>query len=701
MISHANLCSQVEALQYTITLDPSCRVGSILPLSHLFELTVGLLYPFSQGAAIHYIPSRRGPDIVRVLSEQHITHMVAVPQFLTTMGEALETQLRARLPGPIYRRLFALAPRLPLGARHTLFWIVHRKIGGQLRFIASGGAALPVETQHLWERIGVRIVQGYGASECSPVIACGAGDGSTPAGSVGKPLRGVEVRLNPEGELLVHGPNVMRGYWKDPERTAEVLKDGWYATGDLANIDGAGNIVLAGRAKDLIVLPSGMKVWPQDVEDVLRADEAVKDAAVVAVPSVSGGARLHAYLLPAGARAEEEDGAIAAIVSRANGRLAQHQRIGTASWWPESDFPRTAIGKVRRNLLPLPDSVQSVKVESVLAADDPAGQAVASVARVNAVRDEQTLAELGLDSFALVELAVELEEKTGKALADGDLSAEMTVAQIRDLLAAAPELAEAGEAAATGGRETLTAEQPFWPYTWGRIFRGLSLPFDLLYRVSVPETIVLGAGHLAHLPRRTIFAGTHHSFADLPLIRAGLAKTPAKHLVSRLIVAISSSEFAKAGPLANYGRLAFGLYPLRQYGEQDVSMRRLARLARAGNTVLIFPQGQHAKPERERLGDPSVNFRTGVAHLAEALEAAVVPFGIAGTDIVMPPEREDFHGRIIAGVPVSITRAPLAIAFGEPLTLEPGESLQDFTARLQQASFALTRRAEAEIENKE
>jgi long-chain acyl-CoA synthetase len=117
----------------------------------------------------------------------------------------------------------------------------------------------------------MRVVQGYGCSECSPVIACGAPDGSTPSGSVGRAIPGVEVRLSSEGELLVRGPNVMRGYWREPERTAEVLADGWYATGDLATIDRAGDIRLVGRAKELIVLPSGLKIWPQDVEDELRA----------------------------------------------------------------------------------------------------------------------------------------------------------------------------------------------------------------------------------------------------------------------------------------------------------------------------------------------------------------------------------------------------------------------------------------------
>jgi long-chain acyl-CoA synthetase len=634
------------------------------------------------------VPSRRGTDIVRVFAEQRVTHMIVVPQLLTMMGQALDDQLRAMLPAPGYRALNAAATRLPLGARHRLFWPVHRKLGGQLRVMAAGGAALPAETQLLWERLGVRIVQGYGTSECSPVVACGNADGSTPLGSVGRPLRGVDVRLSAEGELEVHGPNVMRGYWQDPARTAEVLRDGWYATGDLASIDAAGNIMLAGRAKDLIVLPSGMNVWPQDVEDALREHPAVKDAAVIAVPTAGGGATLHAYLLPASPRDRETD--LGALVATCNGRLAQHQRLATASWWGEADFPRTSTLKVRRNLLPLPESVGAVKVESALAADDPVGQAIAGAARVSAVQPDQTLAQLGLDSLGLVELAQTLEEKCGKTVGDGDLRLDMTVDQARALVAAAPSLD--GEArAARGG---LGGEQPLWPYTWGRLFRGLSLPIDLLYRYAVTRTIVRGGEHLRRLPPRVIFAGTHHSFADMPLVRRALAQAGGRRLVRRLVIAAGGEGFGAAGLFGRYGTLAFGLYPLQQHGEREASLRGLARLASAGNAVLIFPQGVHADPAQERANDPAVRFRPGAAHLAAALDAAVMPFGLAGTERMIPPTLVGFEGRVIGGIPVSLRRGPLAIAFGAPLTLEPHESPPAFAARLQDVCYALTRQAE-------
>jgi long-chain acyl-CoA synthetase len=689
MITHANLLSQVEAAFQLVPLDPGCRLASILPLSHLFELTCGLLYPTAAGAAIHYVPSRRGPDVVRVLAEQRITHMMVVPQLLGIMGQHIDQQLRASLPSRVYTALFAAADRLPLVWRRRLFWMVHRRLGGQLRLVLSGGAPLAAETQQLWELLGLRVVQGYGASECSPMIACGRIDGSTPVGSVGPAIPGVSVRLSPEGELLVHGPNVMRGYWKDPQRTREVLDpDGWYATGDLASIDANGNIFLAGRAKELIVLPSGLKVWPQDVEDVLRSEPVVTDAAIVAAPTPGGGAALHAYLIPAGPAARSTD--LAQLVARCNGRLAQHQRLASASWWPEADFPRTSMLKVRRHLLPPPDRLGVVEVESVLAADDPVSQAIAGVAHVPSVQPTQTLAELGLDSLGLVELALALEEKTQKPVNDGDLRLELTVDQVRGLLAGAGPPRD-------GHVRAADLELPEWPYTWGRLFRGLSLPFDLLYRIAVTRTVILGREQLRGLPPVVIIAGTHHSFADIALVRFGLGRSPARRLARRLVIAAGAGGPGWRSPWARYAVLAFGIHPLETRRERDASLRRLVRLAQQGNAILIFPQGTHARPEQERRQDPSVRFRPGVAHLATALECPVVPFGLAGTERLMPAFLEEFHGPVVAGVPVAFTRGPLAIAFGPPLRVAPDEDPTDFARRLETECSALTRQAEQAI----
>jgi long-chain acyl-CoA synthetase len=486
----------------------------------------------------------------------------------------------------------------------------------------------------------------------------------------------------------------MRGYWRDPERTAEVLHDGWYATGDLARIDEQGNIFLAGRAKELIVLPSGMNVWPEDVENALRADADVKEAVIIGVPTAGGGMVLHAYLIPAREADRQQD--VGAIVARANGKLAQHQRVATASWWPDADFPRTSTLKVRRHMLPMPEALQSTAIDSTLAADDPVGQAVATVAKVPAVMDAQTLGELGLDSLAMLDLALALEDKTGKAVGDEDLALDLTVAQLRETLAKAPALGAGSGGAPRRSAERTSASQPLWPYTWGRVFRGLRAPVTLAYKLAVTRTVVLGGEHLTNLPPRLILAGTHHAHADEPLVRAALAKSPAAHLSNRLVVAARSNAFDTMPKFAAwYAILALGLYPLRQYGEQDVSLRVLARLVQAGNPLLIFPQGRHTEPAAEQAGEPEAAFKPGVAHLTGALSAAVLPFGLAGTERLTPEHEKPWFS--IGDTPILIRKGALAIAFGAPLTFQPGETPPAFTRRLQDVCFALSRQAEASL----
>jgi 1-acyl-sn-glycerol-3-phosphate acyltransferase len=237
------------------------------------------------------------------------------------------------------------------------------------------------------------------------------------------------------------------------------------------------------------------------------------------------------------------------------------------------------------------------------------------------------------------------------------------------------------------------------------VFRVLGAPFQLLLRQAATRIEVIGAEHLENLPPRVIFAGTHHGFPDMPLVRHALAHSPARHLAGRLISPIAAGGFGSGGIQLGrglgvypwYGILGFGLYPLHQMAERDVSLRGLARLAQQGNPVLIFPQGTHAHPGEERVDDPRVRFHPGVGYLARSLDALVVPFGLAGTEIMMPADPSTFKGRKIAGVPVELHKGPLAIAFGAPVRIGTDESPGEFAVRLQSICYALTRHAEAFI----
>jgi 1-acyl-sn-glycerol-3-phosphate acyltransferase len=223
--------------------------------------------------------------------------------------------------------------------------------------------------------------------------------------------------------------------------------------------------------------------------------------------------------------------------------------------------------------------------------------------------------------------------------------------------------------------------------------RWIGLPFDLLYWLAVTRTLVLGGQHLTALPPTVVFAGTHHSFPDMPLVRRAIAMTSGPSISRRLLVATAAGT-AWRSLWSRYAVLAFGLYPLQRERDRERSLRRLVHLAQAGNDVLIFPQGTHARPCEEHADAARVRFRPGVAHIAAALQCPVVPFGLAGTEAMMPPFLEDFHGRVIAGVPVRFRRGPLAIAFGCPLVFGPDEEPAAFASRLQATCYDLTRAAE-------
>ena len=181
----------------------------------------------------------------------------------------------------------------------------------------------------------------------------------------------------------------------------------------------------------------------------------------------------------------------------------------------------------------------------------------------------------------------------------------------------------------------------------------------------------------------------------MPLIRVGIGRTAARRFSRRLTVAALAEGEGWHSPLARYAAAAFGLYPLDRHSHREASLRRLASLTRRGSAVLIFPQGAHARPAEERGDPPAVRFKTGVTYVAEALDAPVVPFGLAGTELAMPPFVDDFKGPLIAGVPLALTRTPLAIAFGPPQLPRQGESAQQFAERLEQCCYALAAEADA------
>jgi long-chain acyl-CoA synthetase len=340
MLSHRNIASNALAALEVVDIRQEDRALSILPLSHMFEATIEIAI-LCAGASIIYARSLVPDTLLRLLGAQGITCMVLVPQALQLFLNGIEREVRRQNRQRAWMLLHRVAPSLPFSWRRVLFSSVHKRFGGHFRFFVSGGAYLPPALGEHWESMGFRVMQGYGATECAPVV-CVTPYREYVQGTVGRPLPGVQVRIAEDGELLVHGPNVAQGYWKDPAASAASFQQGWYHTGDLGYQDERGLLYIKGRKKNLIVLANGLNVYPEDIENVLLSHPAIKDAVVIGLNESDHGPVVHAVLLMADPTQAK------AAVQQANRQLASHQQVRGFTIWPEQDFPRTHTLKVRR-----------------------------------------------------------------------------------------------------------------------------------------------------------------------------------------------------------------------------------------------------------------------------------------------------------------------------------------------------------------
>jgi len=363
MLTHDNYLAQCESLMSWYPFWPGVRYLSILPTNHAIDFMVGFIGPFVCGAAVVHLRTLRPEYLKEAFPRFKITYASVVPMVL----KAIEAGLRARFNElPPFRRwvldrlisinrlLTRREPRPDLSRR--LFPQVHQAFGGELRALITGGAFAEPATLQFFYDLGIPVANGYGLTEAGTAVTV---NDLKPfrADTVGKPLPGVELRIldaNEEGigQVAVCGPTVMRGYWNDPEQTAEVLVNGWLLTGDLGRLDRSGHLMLSGRLKNMIVTEGGKNIYPEDIEAAF-AGLAVKEFCVLAVnyvwkqQSLSGERLMIVLRLDPGSAMT--DGLLDDLQSR-NFSLADFKRLSGYLLW-DDDFPRTASMKIKRNVL--------------------------------------------------------------------------------------------------------------------------------------------------------------------------------------------------------------------------------------------------------------------------------------------------------------------------------------------------------------
>jgi long-chain acyl-CoA synthetase len=358
MLAHDNVLASIASF-HRIIPPLEHRIVSLLPLSHLLEQAVGLFYALSVGADVLYVRSVNPRVIFGALRDHRVTSMIVVPQVLDLFWSAIEREVEKSGRKAAFERLRGIARHLPPVLRRLIFRSVHQQLGGGFRLFVSAGAFLPPALQLAWEDLGVTVLQGYGASETGTGACTTLQDHGL--GTVGRTPQGIEMRIGPAGEIQFRGPTLFKGYWDEPVKTAEAFTpDGWYKTGDIGHLDPDGRLILSGRIKDIIVLPNGFNVYPEDIENALRI-AGIRDSVVIETRP----GRIEAVVLPPGAQAIPRSGealgfdptsppddvraTLDAAVKAANGQLGANQKIAAWRLWPESDFPRTHTLKVKRD----------------------------------------------------------------------------------------------------------------------------------------------------------------------------------------------------------------------------------------------------------------------------------------------------------------------------------------------------------------
>jgi len=353
MLTHKNICSNVVACKSLHPVNESDRFLSILPLSHTLENTVGFLLPMMYGACIYYIEKPPSPTILMsALSEVKPTIMLTVPMIIEKI---YFQKIKPSLTGSKLMRTMMGIPFLRRTLHRAAGKKLYKSFGGELSFFGIGGAKLNIIVEQFLLEAGFPYAIGYGLTETAPLLA-GAIPGKTRLGSTGLAAEGVELKINEpdpesgEGEIWARGPNVMQGYYNEPDLTAEVLtEDGWFKTGDLGTLDQDQNLFIKGRLKNMIVGSSGENIYPEEIEFVINNFRHVVESLVIEKKGKLV-ALVHINLEELSNYMEEKTSEILTEIKEyVNARVNKFSQIHSVVL-QSSPFQKTATQKIKRFL---------------------------------------------------------------------------------------------------------------------------------------------------------------------------------------------------------------------------------------------------------------------------------------------------------------------------------------------------------------
>lgn len=668
LLTQANICSNFQSIAQLKLCFPSDRIVSILPLHHTYAFMITFILPIFSGMSITYCPSFRPQELIRLVREAGITMLVGVPQFFNLLERALSEKI-SRIPG-----LF-----LPLA---WVFLRLGRPWGRSLRLLVSGGARLePKLHRRLSAFLGIKLIEGYGLTETSPVVTLNLPRRIKP-GSVGKPIPGVEVKiLDPDssgvGQVLIKGANLMQGYFRHPDWTGQAIKEGWFYSGDLGYLDRDGYLYLAGREKEIIVLASGKNIYPEELEEYYAKSPYIKEICITSKEEEKFGAKaesLYAVIVPNldYFRKTNESNIQAKLrweLENLGMALPSYQHI-MGFMVIKEELPRTALKKIKRYRVrekylsgsPLPDSEQPKPLPETLEGLDRelATRVIAYIAKEvkKPVHPESHLEiDLGIDSLTRVELGLGLEKLLGIKVPDQAVAAVSTVKELilkltclvkdkgRDSFGREGTQRSWAQLFSQAEEQEIGEKIRIDPVIADKLFTFL---FKIIFGLILRLFWLLRVEGRNNLPASGpyILCSNHASYLDGFVIFCGI-----KFKTAMNTFFLGYSDIL-AGPLVRWAVKPARLVSIDPNTHLIQAMQAAYLLLKKGKIVCIFPEG------RRSIDGNIGEFKKGIGILVKELGVPVVPVYIRGSHRAWP--RTSRMPRFY----------PLKLTFGRPCRLD-------------------------------
>lgn len=697
MLSHRNLLSNAKAFSRSDDKPSKCR-AIIVPLNHALGFTILIAMIIVQESAILY-PELDRDIILKGFADLKPNFIVSVPLFYQKIAQGIESQLKAKSP-KWFQLVFYHLIDGPLGAQGTflrrfkklVFKKIHNKLGGRLEHIGSGGAALEPHVARLFNLIGIPVLEGYGLTETSPMVSNNDTlRANYRAGSVGKAAREVTIKIHDpdesgRGEICVRGPNVMKGYYKNPEATREVIDtEGWFHTGDLGYLDKDGFLFISGRKKDIIVTANGKNIYPEELEPYFAQSPLIKELCVFGInrrkAARSSDEVVHIQIVPNGDEAQRQgitdvEAVIRQEITERAETLPDYKRPRSISF-SQDPFPRSSTMKVRKFLVKEQWLKQQVcapeprkpKPEDIIL-KTPIGTVVVKIVRGLLKEEDSHIAadcslsvDLGLDSLTILEFWAGLEKAFETSLPKEKLSELHTVGQVIQYLDGIPEAnvnlhATAIERQLKKNKEDNWSEilmahseenQRIAQKVLASYSRIRPLFLHLFYRFF-QRVCRLRIEGLENLPEQGpfIIVPNHECHLDNLFVACQLPAWTQQEMV----VIGKKEHFAKFFPRL-LAKLCHAI-PVDRDNVSATTLQICAQVLRQGKVLLVHPEGTRS-PDGYLLP-----FKSGVPILAMHLQCPVVPVYIEGAHEFWPKE---------ATFPKS--RSDISVTIGKPVYPHP------------------------------